>query len=416
MPDLELTAPLRHRPFRLLFLGQVVSDIGDWLDLLALLTLIAYQWRLGAPALAALTLVTLLPWAVSGPFAGVLVDRWPRKRVMIVCDLLRAAVVLGLVWAPNLVIVLTLVALKFTLSTFFAPARLSAIRSTVPMEDLLPATSLSRLSVNTTKVLGPSLGGVLVALTGPRGAFFIDSLTFLCSASLLSMLTLPSSATLAATASTSRRFWREFREGITSIAHCRVLLILVGVMTAEMILVEASDSLFVLALKGLGMSAALVGLTIGSSGIGNVAGAAAIGQWGKRVLPFRLLGTGTVLVGAVTAAIGGGLILGLGGSGAWIPVIILAGIGFACIWVPCGFLVQSETPEELIGRVSATAIALQTGFGLLGPPLGAVLAQRFGVGPVFVSTGIALILLGAGVLLVRPSRRTAASDPDAAPG
>jgi MFS family permease len=127
-----LVAPLRHRPFRLLFAGQVVSDLGDWLDLLALLALLAYQWRLGAPALAALTMAQLLPYAVVAPLAGVLADRWPRRAVMIACDLSGAALALGLVWAPSLAAVLALVLAKATLGTLFGAARQATIRQTVP--------------------------------------------------------------------------------------------------------------------------------------------------------------------------------------------------------------------------------------------------------------------------------------------
>ena len=107
---LTFLAPLRHRAFRLLFFGQVISNLGDWLNLLALSSLLLYRWNLGAGAWGAVLIALTLPSAVLGPAAGVWVDRWPRKMVMMVSDLARAVVVLGLVFAPNLPIVLALVA------------------------------------------------------------------------------------------------------------------------------------------------------------------------------------------------------------------------------------------------------------------------------------------------------------------
>ncbi len=95
-------SPLRHRPFRLLFLGQVISNVGDWLNLLALSSLLLYRWNLGAGAWGGVLIALTLPSAVLGPVAGVWVDRWPRKPVMIAADLARAVVVAGLVFAPNL--------------------------------------------------------------------------------------------------------------------------------------------------------------------------------------------------------------------------------------------------------------------------------------------------------------------------
>lgn len=408
-----LLAPLRHGPFRLLYAGQVISNLGDWLDLLALLTLIAYRWRLGAAALAALTMAQLLPLAVVAPLAGVLVDRWPRRATMLGCDLGRAAIVLGLVWAPHLPAVVALVLAKMTLSTFFDPARQVAIRATVPEDDLLAASSLGRLSVNATKVLGPALGGLLVAATGPRAAFVADALTFLASAAILSRL--PRLAPAAAPDGGRRapRFWREFRAGFACIVRYRPLAIAVAAATAEMLIVESNDSLTVLAFKGLGMGEALVGLAIGASGLGNVAGALALGQWGRRVPALGLMGGGKVLVGVVELGIGGALVAGLAGGGAWVPLIVVNGIGFAAIWVAYGYILQRETPPDLLGRVSAAATALQTAAGLAGPPLGAYLARRLGVGPVYLITGAALTLVGLLVVLAIPAARPAPCAPAA---
>ncbi len=82
-----MSAPLREREFRLLFSGQCVSNLGDWLDFIALAVLIAYVWEMGPASLAALSIAIAIPWIFVAPFAGVLVDRWPKKQVLIGSDL-----------------------------------------------------------------------------------------------------------------------------------------------------------------------------------------------------------------------------------------------------------------------------------------------------------------------------------------
>lgn len=399
MGRLLLLRPLRHPPFRRLFAGQVVSDLGDWLDLLALLTLIAFNWHLGATALAALNLAFLLPWAVLGPFAGVLADRWPRRRTMVCCDLGRALIVLSLLWAPSLPPLILLVILKNTLSTLFTPARQSTIRTTVPDADLLAANALSRVSFQTSRVIGPGLGGLLVAVVGPRAAFGVDAATFLVSAAVLSRL--PPLVAAPRSEELPSHFWAEFRAGFGYIRRNRVLLLLVGAMMAEFFLVTGSDSVTVLIYKRVGMSAGLVGLAIGVSGLGNLGGSLLIGQWGQRANPFTIFGCGMLLVALTGMTMGIAAALGVGAVPlAWFPIVALAGAGFAGIWTPYSFLLQRETAEEMMGRVSAAATALCSAFGLLGPPLGAVLAGWWGAGALYAAAGGTLGALGAALLRV----------------
>ena len=186
--SLGMSAPLRERDFRLLFSGQVVSNLGDWLDFLALAVLIAYVWEKGAGALAALAIVIAVPWIVVAPFSGVLADRWPKRTVMVGSDLARAAIVFGFIFAPNLQVLLALVFLKTCFSTLFAPAEQASIRMIVREDLLYAANSLSQLVEQSTKVIGPALGGVLVSFWTPDTAFAIDAVTFLVSAAILSRL------------------------------------------------------------------------------------------------------------------------------------------------------------------------------------------------------------------------------------
>lgn len=403
-----LLAPLRHRTFRLLFAGQVVSDLGDWLDFLALITLIVYRWQLGSSALAALSVAVALPYALIAPLSGVWADRLPHKTLMVAADLGRALVVFGLVFAPNLSTILVLVFVRGIFSTFFGPARQAMIASVVPQDDLLAANSLSQLSFQLTKILGPVLGGLLVAAVGSRAAFLVNALTFLVSAAFI--LQLPSIAlaaqTKAETEEQARRFWREFWVGLSYLIHRRSLCMAVASNSAALFIIFTFDSLGVLALRELGIGEALFGLTIGSIGLGTAVGAIAIGQWGKRIHPFVTMGAGQIGGGLVVALLGVAVTLHARGTGAWVIVYILIGISAAAVFVPYGYVIQVETNPELLGRVFATAGGIQNAFLLMAPPLGALLAELWGLGLVFTAMGIALALLGLVVFLLRPTIAT----------
>ncbi len=410
-----ILAPLRHRTFRLLFGGQVVSDLGDWLDFLALIALIVSRWDLGPSALAALAVAVALPFAVIAPLSGVRADRLPRKTLMIAADLGRALVVFGLVFAPNLYTVLALVFVRGVFSTFFGPARQATIALAVPQDDLLAANSLSQLSFQLTKILGPVLGGLLVAAVGPRFAFMVDAVTFLVSAAFIVQLPniAPAAQTKEETEEQAPSFWREFREGLSYLIHRRSLFMAVASNSAAWFIIFTFDSLGVLALRELGIEA-LFGLTVGSIGLGTAAGAIAIGQWGKRIHPFVTMGAGQIGGGLVVALLGVAVTLHARGTGAWVIVYMLIGLSAAAVFVPYGYVVQVETPPELLGRVFATAGGIQNAFLLMGPPLGAVLAELWGVGFVFTAAGIALALLGLVVFFLRPTVATQAATENAA--
>jgi len=400
---------LRHREFRLLWSGQVISDLGDWLDFLALIALIVYRWELGAGALAALSVTVAVPRVIIGPLAGVWVDRWPRRTVMVVSDFARAAIVLGLVFAPDLITVLALVFAKGVFSTAFGPARQASIRSTVPDDDLLAASSLSSLSVQVGKVLGPVLGGVLVAVAGPRAAFAVDAATFLVSAVFL--IQLPPIAARARPREAGKGFWSELSEGLAYIVRRPTLTIAIGSMSAALFMIFIIDSIGVLALKELGVSEALFGVAVGSIGLGTALGALLISQWGRRLPPFRLMGVGQLVTGSSVAVLGAAVVLSVRGTGLeWVLVYFVTGLSAAAIMVTYSFILQIETPRELMGRVFATADGVQTVFQLLAPPLGAALAGLYGVGIVFGTAGAALALVGLLVMLASPRVQVARAE------
>jgi MFS family permease len=402
-----MSAPLRLREYRLLFCGQVVSNLGDWLDFIALAVLIAYVWEMGASALAALSIAIAIPWIFVAPFSGVLVDRWRKKQVLIGSDLLRAAIVACLVVAPSLPVLLVLVALKTTVATFFGPAEQATIRRLVPDGQLHAANALSQLVAQSTKVIGPALGGLLVAVTSPRVAFGVDAATFLVSALILSRMRPiddPAERRGAAEEGDEEEggYWAELREGLAYIKARRALVLCIAGFGSTIFLLFCFDSLSPLAFQQLGVSKALFGLAVAGIGAGGVLGTIAVGRYGGEVNPFVLLGGGTAIVGGCVALVGAALVADLGvAPWLWTPVLMVVGIASAGILVASPTIIQKETPPELMGRVSTSASSIPTGLQMFAPIAGAALAEWQSVGFVFTLAGGALAVLGAGVLLAR---------------
>jgi hypothetical protein len=195
-------------------------------------------------------------------------------------------------------------------------------------------------------------------------------------------------------------FWTELREGIGYILHRPALTIAIGSMSAALFMIFVIDSIGVLALKQLGVTEALFGFAVASIGLGTTLGALAVSQWGRRYSPFRIMGIGQLVSGLAVAALGGAVVLNLRGTGGeWILIYLLTGLSAAAVMVSYSYILQTETPRELMGRVSSSAEGVQTTFQLMAPPLGAALAELYGVGVVFGAAGLALAIVGVCVTL-----------------
>jgi MFS family permease len=177
--------------FRRLWLGQVVSEVGDWLNNIAVLALaieLAGERRVGL-AIAVYAIARHLPLFVFGPVAGVVVDRLSRRRVMIAADLLRAALALGFIAADrqgSLLLIYAVGAAIFSVSAFFNAAKRAAVPNIVEgTEQLLAANSLTASTTAATIAVGSALGGVVATFAGRTLVFVLNALTFLVSAELI---------------------------------------------------------------------------------------------------------------------------------------------------------------------------------------------------------------------------------------
>ena len=182
-----------NRGFRFLWLGQVVSQMGDWFDTIAVYT-IALRLTGSSRSVALIMVARFLPSVIMGPLSGVVADRFSRRSIMITTDLMRAVVVLGFLFIRRpdqmwLVYVLTVMQLAF--SAFFEPAKTAAVPSIVSDRELLSANTIASITWSVMLTLGAAIGGLVAGWFGTDVAFVLDSLTFIASALLIASVSVP---------------------------------------------------------------------------------------------------------------------------------------------------------------------------------------------------------------------------------
>ena len=351
---------LRHnKAFRRLWYGQVVSQLGDWFDSIALFTLLLRLTGSGQ-AVGALMVAQFLPATVAGLFAGVIVDRLPRKLVMIVSNLGCAVLVLlfllvrdgSQIWIIYLVTVF-----KMALVAFFDPARTAITPNVTRREELIVANAISGATWSVMLALGAALGGFVAGVLGTDAAFIIDSASFVLSA--LFIWTVPVHETHLSERQSASRL-QEFREGFAFVFH-----------HADIVLYALTKSLWslgggvllLLTLFGrqifpLGVDGALsIGLLYAARGVGAGIGPLLARRWGGDGERFlrRAIGPSIILTGIGYTVVSGSPSLLLACLG-----VMLAHVGGSIQWVFSTSLLQMNVPNRLQGRVFAVEGALLT--------------------------------------------------------
>ena len=395
--------------YRVLFTADLLSVLGDQVATIALAVLVFD--RSGSPLLAAAAYsLVYLPWLLGGSVLAVVADRWPRRRVMVGCDLARCGLIgLGALPAVPLEAVVVAVAAAAFLGPPFEAARGATLPQVLPDDRYVLASSVSAVTHQVGQLVGFVAGGSLIALTSTRGALAVDAATFLGSAALLRWgLRDRRSQPVAGAAGAERpSLWGDAVEGLRVVAghrEVRALLLLAWVVAMYAIVPEAIAVAYA-AEMGLGPQA--VGLLMGAAAAGTAAGGVALT---RLVPPARRLTLMHPL-----ALVGAALLLAapfVSGLAANVLLFTLVGAFSACV-LPARAAVMTAVPDELRGRVfSIAATGLQAGqvVAILGAGAG---AQLLAPSTVTALAGVlALVAVGA-LSLTAPRRRT---DPTPAPG
>lgn len=403
---------LRRRNYSLLWFGQLISTIGDWVLFIALPF---YIFDLTGSTLATglMFIAETLPRLFLGSIAGVFVDRWDRKRIMIVSDILRALVLLVIVFArsPEWVWLIYLAAfLQSTIGQFFGPAKSAIIPQLVSSEELLSANSLNGLSDGLTRLGGAALGGALMAAFGVTIVVLIDSASFLLSALMIALITVPAITQHPSNEDAPRaalaRVWHELVEGLRLVKDERLVAAVFTVFGITMVAEGILDVLLVAFVKQvLGVGALEFGWIITAQGIGGIAGGIIFAQLGKSLQPTRLIMLGAWATGLIFLAIVNFPMLLLA-----IVLVSLIGVAIMAWIISIETLLQSNVADRYRGRVfgafgAVGALAMLVGMGLasgLGDKLGVV--PMLDVSGVFyISAGFVALFLMRGTVAAQPA-------------
>ncbi|GAA3376674.1 hypothetical protein GCM10020367_49290 [Streptomyces sannanensis] len=384
---------LRGRDFRLLFGGSVVSGLGDWLDQVALLVLVTTVWHGGAGGLALIVSAGMLP-LLAGPFLAVLTDRRPSRQTLLLTDGAQAALTLGLVFAPGTYWAAALILARSTLGSVSGIAGQIQLRATVQPRDIPSATVLLQTAMQSVKILGPALGGLLVVFLSPRAIFAMNAFTFVfavvCAWALRN--------TSRPSAENGTHYFTELKEGFSHVFGSRVLRSLLFVMCCLMFVVFLYDSMAALIVPALGMGPSYIGYMVSAVGVGGVVGSLLMGKLVTRMKPFVTMAWSILIIGCIIASIGISIVREMRIDAAfWLCVIFLLGVASAGILVTFPNVVHAETPVELTGRVWALMSSVPALLNVLAPPLAAFFVTWFGIGRQLLAAGAALLLTALAV-------------------
>jgi MFS family permease len=381
---------LRNGRFLRLWVGQGTSFVGDAVSMVALVVLVV-QITGSASAVGGALVARLLP-TIASPLAGVLADRVDRRVVLVASDLARAVLILGLIFARNLATIYVLVFLMGLARTVFNPTIRAAFPSVVGGGDLTRANALIGGTFSTSIMLGPVLGGLLVAGIGVEAAFLADAVTYLISAVLLSTVPLPRPRRES---EEEESFVHELRSGFGYLVGAPVpLAIVLGAFLTILTINATVPAEVFLAKETFEAGDAGYGLLVSLWGGGMVLGSAVMAVLGDRI-NLVLLYFLSIFVGAF-ALVGTGLapifVLALG-------ALTVEGAATSIDNVATDTILQKRVPEAYLGRVFSIRFLGYSAGEALAYPLGGLLVDAVGPRSTYLLAGIATAAAGLLVLL-----------------
>jgi predicted MFS family arabinose efflux permease len=354
---------LKQNPsFRNLWYGQVISELGNWVNSIALYALILQLTGSGM-AMAAAMMAKLLPMVIISPFAGVVIDRMDRRTVLIVSDILRCFTVLCFLIVESredLWLVYALTLFEVALTGFFEPARSAILPSIVKKNHLVTANAISGATWSIMLTLGAALGGFVVSLFGVKVAFILDALTYLLSAWFIIKISYPNTKSEEPIKKNNSSGIKGLLEGGRYLISHPIVLAL-ALLKSGMAIKGGIMTLIPLFANRLWSDPAAVSVAVGimfsSRGIGSAIGPILIRKW--------LGESPKILQGSILAAffLGSLALLAFSFSkNLWLTSLCigLSGMFGSIVWVFSTALIHLEADRQFLGRIFGIEMALLT--------------------------------------------------------
>ena len=400
---------LRQRNFALVWFGGLISMIGDWV-LIAALPYHIYALTGSALRASGLLIAYTVPSLIFGSVAGVFVDRWDRKRTMVIANLTRAPLMLLLiaVRTPDMIWIVYVVAfVESSIGQLFGPAENALLPTLVGDDQLVAANSLNALNNNLARLIGPSFGAVLLAMLGLPAVVLVDSASYLVSAMLVALIvtqvrtSVPARDQTQAVGSAWRSVWREWCEGLVLVGTSRLIIALFAVLAITTVADSFNSSLLVpfvqVVLHG---SPQIFAWLLTAQAISGLVASVLIGRIGQVVSPRQLVTLSAAAASCLFAIAYNVPVLPL--------VLFLAALlGFPAVGFGVGSqtLLQTATTDQYRGRVFGALGTINGLMAVLALGAGGALADQFGVRPMLnVVVGLWCLVAVIGLILLRPGQ------------
>lgn len=384
------TRALRHRNFRLFFIGQIISLIGTWMQTVAQSWLV-YRLTGSSALLGSVNFTSQIPIFLLSPLGGVLADRYSRRSIVIatqIASMLLALILAALTLSGAVKVwqIFVLSGLLGIVNAFDIPARQAFLVEMTGRQDLINAIALNSAAFNGARIAGPAVAGILVTLVGEGWCFLANGASYIAVIAGLLLIRVPPFEPSRAKTSALRHVLEGFRF-VAKTTPIRALLLLVGLVSLAGMPYSVLMPIF--ADRVLRAGAEGLGILMGMSGAGALAGAL--------ILAARQSVRGLGRWVAISAAVSGGTLIGFAYSPSfWLSASLLAIIGFFMM-IQMGStntLIQSMTPDRLRGRVLAAYSMMLMGMAPIGALLSGVLAEHIGA-PATVAVGAIACGIGA---------------------
>jgi len=380
---------LRHRNYRLFFAGQLISLIGTWMDQIAESWLV-YRLTGSALLLGTVAFAGQIPVFMLAPVGGALADRYDRRKILITTQSMMMVLTFVLAFLTlshrvQVWHVITLAALMGVVNAVDLPARQAFVADMVARADLVNAIALNSSMFNGARVVGPALAGIVVAAIGEGWCFFANGVSFLAVIAGLAMMKMERPRK-AIEGSPLENIIEGFRF-VAQSKPVRALMLLLGLVSFTAMPYAVLMPLF--ADKILHGGAQALGLLMGCSGIGALAGAVTL------AMRKTVRGLGR-WVAVSCAAFGVMLALFAFSRTLWLSCVLLAPVGF-CMMIQMASsntLIQSMVPDRLRGRVMSVYAMTFMGMAPLGALLAGSMAHKLGA-PLTVGIGGIVSIVGA---------------------
>ncbi|RNB81002.1 MFS transporter [Brevibacillus fluminis] len=392
----------KNRSFLKMFTAYGLSAFGDYFDFIAISILLGFVWKADAMMVSLVPLAFAIPSILFSQLAGIMADRWNKRNLMIVTDLIRSAFTIGLIFAPNVWVLLGLITLRAAARVFHYPAQQAMTRHIVGTDQLLQATSLNGAVFQLSKVLGPLFGASIATAFSPAICMAVNAVCFIVSALLLMMI--PASEGLVESSelpSESIKLRTAWKEGWNILLQSRTLLVSLFFSLLGMAGILMIDAQVTILLRDVAPDRPeLIGWIVTAVGAGGLISVMWLRRFQQLSAYGWLLGGGLLLIGLMFA--GAGTFVASTPL-LWILIVsFIGGLGTGFTSTGMNYIMQKETPSTAIGRISGIYDSLMSTVSIIAPLTGGVLIGLWGASLMFVWVGLAIGAVGLlGVLFQR---------------